>query len=301
MASPLATFPPELLLLVFSLASSHRPTAVSLSLVSHWVHNHVERNLYHTVSLSSSRSLVAFNASLNSKPQVFAHNLVKRLSITALGPISSIDEVLKKCTGVTSLVCGFSVSSYIHSSCARSLKQPSLSAPPETTTTMFRLPIAPREQLLIALACRDGIDMSIISPLVTHLRIQLTPATTFESVARLRELSYLTHLAVTYRHGLHGHANAIKEMIRPIVEEGRLEILVIHVTGAGSEAHRKEIEEWRTDSTLDVIDSTPTSTHRCLGYRPRTLIIAKRDTATVLSQWEQGDNMWNEISAPARL
>ncbi|KAG1767012.1 hypothetical protein EDD22DRAFT_773528 [Suillus occidentalis] len=275
MASPLATLPPELLLLVFSLASTHRPTAVSLSLVSHWVHNHVERNLYHTVSLSSSRSLVAFNASLNSKPHVFAHNLVKRLSITALGPISSIDEVLKKCTGVTSLVCGFSVPSYIHSK-----------------TTTFRLPITPREQLLIALACRDGIDMSIISPLVTHLRIQLTPATTFESVARLRELSYLTHLAVTYRHGLHGHANSVKEMIRPIVEEGRLEILVIHVTGAGGEAHRKEIEEWRTESTLEVMDSTPT---RHLGYRPRTLIIAKRDTATatVLSQWEQGDDMWN--------
>lgn len=291
MASPLATLPPELLLLVFSLASSHRPTAVALSLVSHWVHNHVERNLYHTVSLSSSRSLVAFNASLNSKPHVFAHNLVKRLSITALGPISSIDEVLKKCTGVTSLVCGFSVPSYVHSSCARSLKQPS--APLETMP--FRLPIAPREQLLIALACRDGIDMSIISPLVTHLRIQLTPATTFESVARLRELPYLTHLAVTYRQGLHGHANSIKEMVKPIVEEGRLKILVIHITGAGSEAHRKELEEWRTDSdsTLEVIDSTPTSTHGCLGYRPRTLIMAKRDTAPLLSQWEQGDDMWD--------
>ncbi|KAG1777684.1 hypothetical protein EV702DRAFT_969310 [Suillus placidus] len=289
MASPFATLPPELLLLVFSLASSHRPTAVALSLVSHWVRNHVESNLYHTVSLSSSRSLVAFIASLNSKPHVLAHNLVKRLSITALGPISNIDEVLKKCTGVTSLVCGFSVPSYVHCR-ARSLKQPV--APPETTT--FRLPIAPREQLLIALACRDGIDMSIISPLVTHLRIQLTPATTFESVARLRELCYLTHLAISYRHGLHGNANSIKEMIKPILEEGRLKVLIIYVTGARSEAHRKETEEWRTDSTLEVIDSTPTSTQRCLGYRPRTLIIAKRATVDVLPQWEQGDDIWDD-------
>jgi hypothetical protein len=285
-----ATLLPELQLLIFSLASSHRPTAVALSLVSHWVRNHVERNLYHTVSLSSGRSLVAFIATLNSKPHVFAHNLVKRLSITALGPITSIHEVLKKCTGITSLICGFSVPSYVHATCAQSSKQPI--ALPETTT--FRLPIAPREQLLIALACRDGIDMSIISPLVTHLRIQLTSATTFESVARLRELSYLTHLAITYRHGLHGHANSIKEMIKPVVEQGRLKILIIHVTGAGSEAHRKEIEEWRTDSTLEVIDSTPTSTHRCLGYCPHTLIIVKRATAAVLPQWERGDDIWDD-------
>ncbi|KAG1816056.1 uncharacterized protein BJ212DRAFT_1356179 [Suillus subaureus] len=291
MASPFATLPPELLLHVLSLASSHRPTAVALSLVSHWVHNHVERNLYHTVSLSSSRSLVAFIASPNSKPHAFAHNLVKRLSITALGPISNIDEVLKKCTGVTSLVCGFSGPSYLH--CARSLKQPV--APPEITT--FRLPIAPHEQFLIALACRDGIDMSIISPSVTHLRIQLTPATTSESVARLRELSYLTHLAITYRHGLHGNANSVKEMIKPVLEEGRLKILVIYVTGAGSEAHRKEIEEWRTDSALEVIDSTSaSSTQKCLGCRPHTLIIAKRATAAVLPQWEQGVNIWDVSS-----
>lgn len=287
MASPFTILPPELLLCVFSLASSHRPTAVALSLVSHWVHNHVERNLYHTVSLSSSRSLLAFIASLNSKPHIFAHNLVKRLSITALGPISSIDEVLKKCTGVRSLVCGFSVPSYIH--CAQKLRQPI--APPDTTT--FRLPITPCEQFLIALACRDGIDMSIISPLVTHLRIQLTPATTSESVARLRGLSYLTHLAITYRHGLHGNINSIKEMIKPVLEEGRLKVLVIHVTGAGSEAHCKEIEEWRSDSSnLEVIDSTPISP-RCVEY-PHTQIIAKRATAAVLPQWEQGDDIWDD-------
>lgn len=287
MASSFTTLPPELLLYIFSLASSHRSTAVALSLVSHWVHNYVERNLYHTVSLSSSRSLVAFIASLNSKPHIFAHNSVKRLSITALGPISSIDEVLKKCTGVRSLVCGFSVPSYIH--CAQNLRQPI--TPPDTTA--FRLPITPREQFLTALACRDGIDMSIISPLVTHLRIQLTPATTFESVARLRGLSYLTHLAITYRHGLHGNVDSIKEMIKPVLEEGRLKILVIHVTGAGSEAHRKEIEEWRSNSSnLEVIDSTPISP-RCVKY-PHTQIIAKRATAAVLPRWEQGDDIWDD-------
>jgi hypothetical protein len=134
--------------------------------------------------------------------------------------------------------------------------------------------------------------MSIISPLVTHLRIQLTPATTFENVARLRELSHLTHLAITYRHGLYGNVNSIREMIKPVLEEGRLKILVIHLTGAGSEAHRKEIEEWRTGFTLEDIDSTSTSTQKYLGCLPRTLIIAKRATPAVLLQWEQGDDIW---------
>src|SRR6267154_211784 len=173
MTPPFATLPPELLLLVFSLASSHRPTAVALSLVSHCVRNHVEANLYHTVSLTSSRSLVAFIATLNSEPPAFAQNLVKKLSITALGPISNIEEVLKMCTGVTSLVCGFHVPSYVH--CARGLNDPIV--PLETTT--FHLPIAPHEQHIISLTCQNDLHMSIISPLVTHLRIQLTPATTF--------------------------------------------------------------------------------------------------------------------------
>ncbi|KAG0706027.1 hypothetical protein DFH29DRAFT_903197 [Suillus ampliporus] len=286
MGPPFTDLPSELLLLIFSLASSHRPTAVALSLVSHWARNHVERNLYHTVFLSSSRSLAAFIATLNSKPDAFAQNLVKRLSVTALGPISSIDEVLKRCTGVTSLVCGFSVPSYVH--CARSLKQPV--APLETTT--FRLPIAPREQHLIALACRDGLDMSIISPLVTHLRIQLTPATTFESVARLRELPYLTHLAIMYRHGLYGSASSIKEMLGPVLEEGRLRILVIHVTGTGSEAHFKEIKEWHPDSTLGIIGTTM---QKCLRHRSPTRIIVKRVSTAVLPRWEQGGDIWDDI------
>ncbi|OAX39999.1 hypothetical protein K503DRAFT_35729 [Rhizopogon vinicolor AM-OR11-026] len=282
MSSPFATLPPELLLLVFSLASRHHPTAVALSLVSHWVHTHVEPNLYHTVSLTSSRSLIAFVVALKSKPHAFAQNLVKRLSVTALGPISHIEDVLRMCTGVTSLVCGFSVPSYIH--CARDKK--GLVAPLEIAT--FRLPIAPHEQHLIALACRDGLDMSFISPLVTHLRIQLTPATTFDSVARLRELPYLTHLAIMYRHGLYPSAKSVKEMLEPVLEEGKLRVLVIHVTGVGSKAHRKEVEEWRA---LEAISCT--TTHKRLGHDPPTRIIANRATTAILPQWEQGTDIWD--------
>ncbi|KAJ8591194.1 hypothetical protein M405DRAFT_814803 [Rhizopogon salebrosus TDB-379] len=279
MTSPFAALPPELLLLVFSLASHHHPTAVTLSLVSYWVHNHVEPNLYHTVCLSNSRSLVAFVATLKFKPQAFAHNLIKRLTITALGPISHIEDVLKMCSGVTRLVCGFSIPSYIH--CARSTKD--AVTPLETATC--RLPITPHEQHLIALACRDGLDMSFISPLVTHLRIQLTPAITFDNVARLRELPYLTHLAIIYRHGLYGSAKSIKEMLGPVLEEGRLRVLVIHVTGVGvgSEAHRKEVEEWHVDSAVKIICTTP---HKRYGY-------GQRATTAVLPQWEQGNDIWD--------
>jgi hypothetical protein len=286
MSSPFAALPPELLLFVFSLASHHRPTAVALSLVSHWVHHHVEPNLYHTVSLASSRSLIAFLLALKSKPRTFAQNIVKRLSVTALGPISHIEDVLEMCTGVTSLVCGFSIPSYIH--CAQ--RKTALVA-----TATCRLPIAPHEQHLIALACRDGLDTSFISPLVTHLRIQLTPATTFDSVARLRELPCLTHLAIMYRHGLFRSAKAVKEMLGPVLEEGKLRVLVIHITGVGSEAHQKEIEEWRVHAALNM-KTIRTTTHKHLGHSPPTRIIAQRATTAVLPQWEQGNDIWEAIS-----
>lgn len=289
MSSPFAALPPELLLFVFSLASHHRPTAVALSLVSHWVHNHVEPNLYHTVSLASSRSLIAFLLALKSKPRTFAQNVVKRLSVTALGPINRIEDVLEMCTGVTSLVCGFSIPSYIH--CAQSK-----TALVATATATCRLPIAPHEQHLIALACRDGLDISFISPLVTHLRIQLTPATTSDSVGRLRELPNLTHLAIMYRHGLFRSAKSVKEMLGPVLEEGKLRVLVIHVTGGvGSEAHQKEVEEWRVHAALNM-KTICTTTHKHLGHNPPTRIIAKRATNAVLPQWEQGNDIWDAIS-----
>ncbi|KAF8556356.1 hypothetical protein OG21DRAFT_1506623 [Imleria badia] len=103
MSSPFTALPIELVLYVISVAALHQPTALALSLVSSWVRSHVEPALYHTVRLRSARSLTTCITTLNSKPHGFAHRRVKRLCITALGPISSIQTVLSECTGVASL------------------------------------------------------------------------------------------------------------------------------------------------------------------------------------------------------
>ncbi|KAF8134640.1 hypothetical protein EV363DRAFT_1563074, partial [Boletus edulis] len=163
MSSPFAALPTELILSIVSLAAVHQPTALALSLVSSWVCTHVEGAPYHTVRLRSVRSLASFISTLNSKPpRIHA-------------PISSIQTVLSKCTGVTSLVSSFSVPSYIH--CARD-------QPRRLYKSGKKLH---REQHLLALACRDGLDMAMLSRAVSRLRIQLTSAVTSESMTRLAD------------------------------------------------------------------------------------------------------------------
>ncbi|KAF9241630.1 hypothetical protein BU15DRAFT_73360 [Melanogaster broomeanus] len=241
MSSPFAALPSELILSVISCAAEHHPTALALSLVSSWVHKHVEPALYHTVRLRSSRTLASFIYSLDNKPHTFAAAAVKKLCITALGPISSIENVLSRCTGVNSLACGFSVPSYVH--CPRSVPGSSLDVPEHNA--LRHLPITPKEQHMLALACRDGLDMTVISPAVSHLRIQLTSSITPESIARLSDLRQLTHLAV--------------DMLRPVIEEGRLRVLVLQVAGAGpaGDVHLEEITEVeRERGNAEKVDAT---------------------------------------------
>jgi hypothetical protein len=290
MSSPFAALPPELTLLVISFATGHYPTVRALSLVSSWVHKHVEPALYHTVRLRSSRALASFISALHSKPHTFAAQTVKKLCITALGPISSIKTVLSRCTGVSSLACGFSVPSYVH--CARGVL-PSPEEDPKHNTPRY-LPITPKEQHLLALACRDGLDMTIISPSVSHLRIQLTPCMTSESVARLSELRQLTHLAVLYKHGQFG-LGAIKDMLRPVIQGEKLRVLVLQVAGTRdrySEEIRKwnESEEMRKKAQRTVEGQT----------KPGLLITVEGAPRSILSQWEDSKDFWQSAGEVTR-
>ncbi|KAI9569699.1 hypothetical protein HD554DRAFT_2171141 [Boletus coccyginus] len=263
MSSPLAVLPIELILSVISVAANHQPTALALSLVSSWVHRHVEPALYSTVRLHSARSLASFISTLDGKPDGFAHRVIKKLCITALGPISSIQTVLSKCTGVTSLASGFSVPSYIH--CVRG--QPSSTW--EEQGAMYRcLPISPKEQYLFSLACRDGLDTS-------------------ESVARLAELRQLTHLALVYNPGLLGGLDTIKNMLQPIIEGRRLRVLVLQVAGGAGDVHLEEIRRWNqmqreTMSSKNVVD----------GERPGLVASASKAPHSFLSEWEESDAFW---------
>lgn len=281
MSSPFAALPIELILSVISVAALHQPTAVALSLVSSWVRNHVEPTLYHTVRLRSARSLASFISTLNDKPHGFSHRNVKKLCITALGPISSIQTVLSACTGVASLASGFSVPSYIH--CVRG----QLPTSEELEGTMFRyLPIAPREQHLLSLACRDGLDMAFISPAVSHLRIQLTPAVTSESIAQLTELHHLTHLALVYNQGLFDCLDTIKDILQPIIQGGRLRVLVLQVVGGAGDTHLEEIRRWNhvqgeTRPSNNIVDS-----------KSSTSVVSLKAPRSFLSEWEESDAFW---------
>ncbi|KAH0827909.1 hypothetical protein J3R83DRAFT_3538 [Lanmaoa asiatica] len=280
MSSPFTALPVEIILSVISFAAKHQPTALALSLVSSWVRKYVEPALYHTVRLRSTRALASFISTLDGKPVGFAVRTVKKLCITALGPISRIQAVLSKCTGVASLASGFSAPSYVH--CVRS--QPGTLR--EEGRTMFRcLPVTPKEQHLLSLACRDGLDMAIISPAVSHLRIQLTSAVTSESFARLTELRQLTHLALVYNQGLSGGLDAIRDMLQPIIEGGKLRVLVLQVAGGAGDTYleeiRNRIKEERRWSKF-VVD----------GRSSDLIVSASKAPVSFLSEWEESVEFW---------
>ncbi|KAH7888653.1 hypothetical protein F5I97DRAFT_731297 [Phlebopus sp. FC_14] len=274
MSSSFAALPSELILFIISLAAEHQPTALALSLVSSWVHRQTEPALYHTVRLSSSRALTSFISTLDNKPPAFAGRTVKKLCITALGPISGIETVLARCTGVTSLACGFSVPSYIH--CVRHDDLP-LRQEHEAEHKPQKLVVGPKEQHLIALACRDGLDMSVVSSSVTHLRIQLTSAMTSESIAQLAELRELTHLAIVYKQGSLGGLEHVKEMLRPVIQGGTLRLLIHQLVGGG-EIDFEEIRRWN----LDELDE----------HARNLTIVAERAPRSIMSQWEDSDSLW---------
>ncbi|KAI0342119.1 hypothetical protein BDW22DRAFT_1300349, partial [Trametopsis cervina] len=216
-----ADLPSELILNILEhAAAASVATALSLSRVSSWVRSLTEPFLFHTVVLSTSRALASFHAALLAKPPAFAAAHVKHLGILAPGPVETIDKVLDRCTSVHSLACGFSLPAYkdlhptISSSSDEATPTPAVAeAVPQQRQPLQALHRAPalKEQHLLALSCRDGWDVSLVSPSVTHLRVHVTSPqrpwfpqvggnTTLE--ASSWDLSYLpalTHLAVVWR------------------------------------------------------------------------------------------------------
>ena len=196
-----SNLPVELVRDIFEHAAvSDRATARNLALVSSAVRHWTDPILYHTVVLSSARTLRAFVAAIANKPAAFVAASVHNLGIFAPGPTQSIDRVLAACGGVRSLACGFSVPAYHRAHGSRALQALAV----------------PREQHFLGSACRDGWDAALVGPTVTHLRLHLAafdasrPDCPFAFAtasggegevgwARLAALPALTHLAVVYR------------------------------------------------------------------------------------------------------
>ena len=219
-------------------AISDRATARNLTLVSSAVRHWTDPILYHTVVLSSARSLRAFVAALASKPASFVSTSVRNLGIFTPGPVQSIDRVLCACAGVRSLACGFSLPTYQQTHGARAIEALA----------------APREQHFLGAACRDGWDASLVGRTVTHLRIHLasfdasrpdcpfafsTAPGAAEEVGwgRLAALPALTHLAVVYRpSGETPPATIVPHLarlVRPAVPSGGAQVTAGEAQGQG--------------------------------------------------------------------
>ncbi|EGN91638.1 hypothetical protein SERLA73DRAFT_192185 [Serpula lacrymans var. lacrymans S7.3] len=251
-----AQFPPEIIRDIFDVAAkSNRQSALSLSLVSSWANRAVEPHLYHTVVLNSARTLTAFLAAISCKPATFPATRVHNLAIFALGPIQAIHTVIAMCSGVKSLACGFSLPSYTHLGGSAAVQSLDMT-----------------EQHLLGLSCREGVDTSAISPSVTRLRILLTYQTSPASIARLAELSLLTHLAVVYRFREHvldmGH---IHKILLPLLQSDKLHLLLVQVAGVGNQTHYEEVGKWNAWATMAQGDER---------------IVAEKAPQSLVRQWE---------------
>ncbi|KZT72076.1 hypothetical protein DAEQUDRAFT_723243 [Daedalea quercina L-15889] len=288
-----SNLPAELLRDIFEHAAASDPaTARTLSLVSSAIRHWTEHFLYHTVVLSSSRSLRSFLAAISTKPAEFVRTRVKHLGIFAVGPVQSIDRVLHACRGVDSLACGFNLPGYKQVQGCGALQALRGS----------------REQHLLGLSCRDGWDTTVIAPSVTHLRIHVTSFNTgdpfpFPSGAgnpsepgweRFAELSSLTHLAIIYRHSPCTPPNevfaalqqllALRETTSEDTKAPRLELILVQVIGglvASSTAR----------GAVDAINAAAIQTGG-----PSLRIAAECAPTSVVRQWEAavrgGPGIW---------
>jgi len=171
---------------------------------------------------------------------------------------------------VKSLACGFSLPSYTHLHGSVPVKS-----------------LIPREQHLLGISCRNGLDTSVISPSVTHLRIHLTADMSSETFLRLAELSLLTHLAIVYRQGLF-QVPRIQSLLQPVLDTGRLQLLLLQVAGSGGASHLAEVGAWN-ELAVGSVQAHEGAVSAC--------IVAERAPHSPLGQWEDalkgGCTVWD--------
>ncbi|OBZ67099.1 hypothetical protein A0H81_12835 [Grifola frondosa] len=293
--------PTDLIRDIFELAAlSDVPTARALTLVSSPVRHWTVPILYHTVILCSSRALRAFLSAISSKPADFPRTRIKHLGIFALGPVQSIDRVLRACAGVCSLACGFSLPGYkkLHGCDA------------------VQALVRPREQHFLGMSCRDGWDLSLIAPSVTHLRIHLTsfdssrPDLPFTFAASdgeqsgwecLAALSSLTHLAIVYRPSRESTVPAaiiphLQRLLTNTASAGgdansipTLKLILIQLLGTANDASL-------AGNAVNVLNSAAATTG---GTALR--IVAEPAPVSAVRQWEQavrgGPGVWEAAEA----
>ncbi|GJE95465.1 hypothetical protein PsYK624_116490 [Phanerochaete sordida] len=281
-----AKLPNEVLHEVFQHAAAQDThTALALSLVASWVRYLVEPVLYHTVVLSSARSLHSFLAALSHKSDHFGNQNVKHLGIFAQGPADAIDRVLDACKGVDSLACGFPLPGH-----------PDTHGPPPSVKALE----CPKEQHLLGMATRDGWDIGMVGPTVTHLRVHLgnpkrltVPQGEPIDAANLDSLSYLpalTHLALVYRptkaRPVTSLVPALKQLVSPAdtdadaLPRSRLTLVLVQVLGPQAAAAVDALNQAVLAEGGDALR-----------------IVAERAPSSAVCQWEDsvrgGKTVWD--------
>ncbi|KZT11022.1 uncharacterized protein LAESUDRAFT_721444 [Laetiporus sulphureus 93-53] len=299
-----SNLPVELVRDIFEhVAISDPTTARTLTLVSHAVRHWTDPFLYHTVVLSSSRSLRSFLTAISNKPTEFIHTRVQHLGIFALGPVQSIDRVLTACRGVRSLACGFHLPGY---------KQ-------VQGCDALQALLGSREQHLLGVSCRDGWDTALISPSVTHLRVHLSAVKTGNPDAPVRfavgtgvpsepgwehlaSLSSLTHLAIVSRYTSGMPSTAIMPNLQDLLSlrdtapaganPPRLELILIQVLGS-------TVETAKMKAAVDAINAAAVEIG---GLALR--IVAESAPSSVVRQWESavrgGPGIWEGAESVVR-
>ncbi|KAE9411435.1 hypothetical protein BT96DRAFT_12216 [Gymnopus androsaceus JB14] len=196
--TPFPELPTELVRDILEFAAfSCRATSLTLTLVSSFVRLWTLPSVYNTVVLRTSGDVKSFLQSISSLstsnhskliPNVTPTQHVKHLAIFALGPLQSIEQIIAQCPNVSSLACGFSLSSYA----AINLKLP-------TAATIVEIPSQAhiQERHLLGLSCRDGIPFPLLSQDTTHLHVQISTLQVLLSLLQMhKQLPVLTHLAL---------------------------------------------------------------------------------------------------------
>ncbi|KAL4246028.1 hypothetical protein ABKN59_008837 [Abortiporus biennis] len=310
MAQPwiFSQLPTELLQQVLEDAACNKDTALNLSLVSSWVRRWADPYLYHTVVLSTSRSLRSFKQALMNKPHSFPLTYVKHLGIFALGPVETIHDVLHLCKGVNSLACGFSLPSFKQTHGIETLHESLKNA---------------KEQHLLGISCRDGWEPCLIGSTITHLRVHLCsspdnvqPLGQVDkdevSWERLSKLPRLTHLAVVYRPTLALDIDVIFGKLQSLLEPMDQEELGDH-RGSGRIGHSSMELEPTIQLVLVQVSGMPSAQARtikslndaALKAGSHSLrIVAEPAPSSAVVQWETavraGKSVWKDAEEVVR-
>lgn len=241
-------------------------TALDLTSVSSQVRLWTLPIIYHTVILKTAKDITRFSRSVVGCGTIQSEPLplyVKNLGVFALGPLTTIRDIIVSCANAQNAAYGFSLAGYVH----------------VLGNTSQTLPAAsPIEHHFLSQSAREGLDIPFINPKSTHLHVQLSTRDLPTLLALQGQLPCLTHLAISLPSTAVSAWHSLLPRITQILESlPDLEVLFVQVArtsnGGGIDP---------TDSKIDDIR-----------------LVVFHAPMSVIAQWERtltsnGGGLWKE-------